>query len=250
MKKVVCVTGVAGGIGSATARIFTTAGWHVVGVDMKNELNLPSDVDRYISADISNPDAIRDMFKEISQREGRLDALINNAAVQIVKPLVDTELEEWDSLMAINVRSVFLSIKYAYPLLRRNMGSVVNVSSVHAVATSCSMAAYATSKGAVSTLTRSAALELAADNVRVNAVMPGAIDTQMLRAGLNRETATAVNVEQRLKELSQKHALGRLGKPEEIAEMIFFLSDNKKSEFITGQSFIVDGGATAKLSTE
>jgi NAD(P)-dependent dehydrogenase (short-subunit alcohol dehydrogenase family) len=250
MKKVVCITGVAGGIGTATAMLFTKAGWHIVGVDIKKELNLPSGVDRYIDTDISNPDAIRDIFNEISQREGRLDALINNAAMQIIKPLVDTQLEEWDSLMAINVRSVFLSIKHAYPLLRQDKGSVVNVSSVHALATSCSMAAYAISKGAVLALTRSASLELAADKVRVNTVLPGAVDTQMLRAGLNRGTATEVNVEQRIKELSKKHALGRLGKPEEIAQMILFLSDNQKSAFITGQSFIVDGGATARLSTE
>jgi len=250
MKKVVCITGVAGGIGSATAMLFTKAGWHVVGVDIKKESNLPSGVHHYIATDISNPDAIRDIFNEISQREGRLDALINNAAMQIVKPLVDTQLEEWDSLMAINVRSVFLSIKHAYPLLRQDKGSVVNVSSVHALATSCSMAAYATSKGAVLALTKSASLELAADKVRVNAVLPGAVDTQMLRAGLNRGTATEVNVEQRIKELSKKHALGRLGQPEEIAQMILFLSDSQKSAFITGQSFIVDGGATARLSTE
>jgi NAD(P)-dependent dehydrogenase (short-subunit alcohol dehydrogenase family) len=250
MKKVVCITGVAGGIGSATARVFTKAGWHVIGVDRKNVSNLLSGVDRYISTDISNPDAIRDIFNGISQREGRLDALINNAAVQVVKTLVDTQIEEWDSLMAVNVRSVFLSIKYAYPLLRQDKGSVVNVSSVHAIATSCSMAAYATSKGAILALTRSAALELAADQVRVNTVLPGAIDTQMLRAGLIRGDATAVTVEQRIKELSQKHALGRLGKPEEIAQMILFLADYQKSAFITGQSIIVDGGATAQLSTE
>lgn len=250
MKKVVCITGVAGGIGSATARVFTKAGWQVIGVDRKNISNLPPEVDRYISTDISNPDAIRDIFNGISQREGRLNALINNAAVQVVKTLVDTQIEEWDSLMAVNVRAVYLAIKYAYPLLRQNKGSVVNVSSVHAIATSCGMAAYAISKSAILALTRSAALELAADQVRVNTVLPGAIDTQMLRAGLIRGDATAVTVEHHIKKLSKKHALGRLGKPEEIAQMILFLADNQKTSFMTGQSIIIDGGATAQLSTE
>jgi NAD(P)-dependent dehydrogenase (short-subunit alcohol dehydrogenase family) len=250
MAKVVCITGVAGGIGEATAEVFTKSGWHVVGVDCIKPSTIPACIHRYIHADIGDLAEIKRVFNEISQQERRLDVLINNAAVQITKRLVDTEPDEWDRLMAVNVRSVYLSIKHAFPLLRRQSGSIVNVSSVHAIATSENIAAYATSKGALVALTRAAALELASYGIRVNAILPGAVDTEMLRSGLTRDHAGRGTMEQKLKFLARKHAVGRLGMPEEIAEMILFLADNQKSAFMTGQSIIADGGATARLSTE
>jgi NAD(P)-dependent dehydrogenase (short-subunit alcohol dehydrogenase family) len=250
MAKVVCITGVAGGIGRATARIFAKSKWHVVGVDCIEKPPLVDGVAHYIRADISDPEATEAIFGEISQQVGRLDALINNAAVQVVKSLVDTEPDDWDMLMGVNVRGAYLAIKHAFPLLRRQGGGVINVSSVHAIATSMSMAAYATSKGALVALTRAAALELAADNIRVNAVLPGAIDTKMLEAGLPRDSTPGEDTKHLKQSLGLKHALGRIGKPDEIGETILFLADNRRSAFITGQSFIIDGGATTRLSTE
>ena len=250
MEKVVCITGVAGGIGAATAEVFSQAGLYVVGVDCIKPSTIPAGIGRYIRADIGDMAEVIRVFDEITRQERRLDVLINNAAVQIAKPLVDTEPDEWDQLMAVNVRGVYLSIKHAFPLLRRQGGSIVNVSSVHAIATSENIAAYATSKGALMALTRAAALELASNDIRVNAILPGAVDTEMLRSGLTRGRAGRGTMEQRLKSLARKHAVGRLGLPEEIAQMILFLADNQKTAFMTGQSIIVDGGATAQLSTE
>ena len=129
-------------------------------------------------------------------------------------------------------------------------GAIVNVSSVHAVQTSVNIAAYATSKGGLLALTRAMAIEFAKDNIRVNAILPGAVDTPMLRAGLNRGHLGGDDIHTRLDNLARKTVNGRVGKPEEIARAIYFLADNAQSSFMTGQAMIVDGGATARLSTE
>lgn len=248
-RQVVLITGVAGGIGSATARVFHRAGWHVVGTDRAVE-EAPEGVDHYIQADIADLDANRAIFETIGERFGRLDALVNNAAIQITKRLVDTEPEEWDAVMASNVRAAYLAIRHAYPLLKERGGSVVNMSSVHAIATSVGLAAYVASKGALLALTRAAALELAGDGIIVNAVLPGAVDTHMLRAGLGRGHVSGDSIDELIKDLGEKHVVGRVGEPEEIAEIVLFLCDRERASFLTGQSIVVDGGATARLSTE
>jgi NAD(P)-dependent dehydrogenase (short-subunit alcohol dehydrogenase family) len=118
------------------------------------------------------------------------------------------------------------------------------------VATSANIAAYAASKGGLLALTRAMAIEFAADNIRVNAILPGAVDTPMLRAGLNRGHVGHGDMQERLDNLAAKTVNGRVGEPEEIARTIYFLADNTQSSFITGQALIADGGATARLSTE
>jgi NAD(P)-dependent dehydrogenase (short-subunit alcohol dehydrogenase family) len=153
--------------------------------------------------------------------------------------------------MANNLRSVFVGVKLAYPLLKAGGGgAVVNVSSVHAVQTSANIACYATSKGGLLALTRAMAIEFAPDNIRVNAVLPGAVDTPMLHAGLARGHVGQGNLNQRLDNLARKTVIGRVGTPREIANAIYFLADEDQSSFMTGQALIVDGGATARLSTE
>jgi NAD(P)-dependent dehydrogenase (short-subunit alcohol dehydrogenase family) len=249
MKRVVLITGAAGGIGSATVEVFSKANWHVVGVDKKRTAELP-EVSHFIQADISQPETPPRILAEISAKEGRLDALINNAAIQIRKPFLETSLDEWNITMDSNLRAVLLLTQAVYTFLKKSGGAIVNVSSVHAVATSEGMSAYAASKGALSAMTRAMALELAEDGIRVNAVLPGAVDTEMLRAGLTRGQVEGNNAEYLLGELESKHAMGRVGRPGEIARAIWFLADNEQSSFITGQNLIVDGGATARLSTE
>ena len=249
MKRIVLLTGVAGGIGAATAQVFAEAGWHVVGVDRQFRSDLPG-VAHYIQADISDPMAQETIIRQVAADEGRLDALVNNAAVQVCKPLLETTPEQWDHVMSNNLRSVFLGVQLAYPLLRERQGAIVNVSSVHAIATSRNIAAYAASKGALLALTRAMALEFGPDGVRVNAILPGAVDTGMLRAGLNRGHLSEGTVEELIRGLGKKHVMGRVGQPEEIGKAILFLADNKQSSFMTGQALVVDGGATARLSTE
>jgi NAD(P)-dependent dehydrogenase (short-subunit alcohol dehydrogenase family) len=249
MKQVVLITGVAGGIGSATARVFNDAGWHVVGTDRRGNVELQG-VTRYIQADISLPDVPERILAEVAEHEGRLDALVNNAAIQICKPIIETTLEDWEAVMASNLRAVFFNVKYAYPLLKESEGAIVNVSSVHAIATSANIAIYATSKGALLALTRAMALEFGPDGIRVNAVLPGAVDTPMLHDGLERGHRQGARMDGLLRELEQRHVLGRVGKPEEIGRAILFLADKDQSSFMTGHALVVDGGATARLSTE
>jgi len=234
-KRIAVVTGAAGGIGRAIVGRFEISGWVVVGLDRKE-------------GDLGEAQVSERLFADIGRRHDRIDALVNSAAVQVIKPLVETTPEEWDEVFRVNVRGVYLAVRHSHRFLRAARPSaIVNVGSVHALATSAGIAAYAASKGALASLTRALALELAGDGIRVNAVLPGAVDTEMLRSGLGR---WAENPDAGLTALARRTPLGRLGRPEEIAEAIYFLADESTASFVTGQTIVVDGGATARLSTE
>ena len=241
-KRIVLITGAAGGIGSATVKLFYEKKWVVIGVDRDNfEGEFPAD-GLFIQADISDPNQLTEIYQKVKRFTNSLDAVVNNAALQVVKPLLETSVEEWDAVMASNLRSVFLGAKLSHPLLKNHDGgAIVNVSSVHAIATSPNVSSYAASKGGLLALTRSMAIEFAKDNIRVNAILPGAVDTPMLSAHLDKA---------RLENLARRTVNGRIGKPIEIAQTIYFLADQEQSSFMTGQSIVIDGGATAKLSTE
>ncbi len=243
------VTGAAGGIGRATVDVLAGAGWWVVAVDRRPADPYPAGV-LSIQADVSQPEAVEAMFTDLAQRMDGLEALVNNAAIQICKPLVETTVAEWDEIMNANLRSIFLTAKFAYPLLAAARGAIVNVSSVHALATSTDIAAYAASKGGIMALTRAMALEFGREGVRVNAILPGAVDTPMLRGGLSRDHVAGESIEERMAALGRRTVLGRVGRPEEIGKAILFLCDPDLSSFLTGQSLVVDGGAMARLSTE
>ena len=248
---VVLITVAGGGIGRACVRHFSQKGWRVIGVDRADYgEDFPAN-GHFIKADISHPDSAEVIFQAAKNFHPTLDVLVNNAAVQVAKPLVETTVEEWDAVMASNLRSAFLFVKLAHPLLKAaGEGAVVNVSSVHAIQTSANIAAYAASKGGLLALTRAMAIEFAPDNIRVNAILPGAVDTPMLRAGLGRGHVGQGDIQERLDNLARKTVKGKVGKPEEIARAIYFLADNEQSSFMTGQALVVDGGATARLSTE
>jgi glucose 1-dehydrogenase len=249
--KTMLITGAAGGIGRATVHHFANQGWRVIGVDRATfGDDFPAN-GLFIQSDISIGENLESIFQQARSFTDRLHALVNNAALQIAKPLLETSVEEWDAVMASNLRSVFLFVKYAHPLLKAaGSGAIVNVSSVHAVQTSANIAAYAASKGGLLALTRAMAIEFAPDGIRANAILPGAVDTPMLRAGLGRGHVGSGSLQERLDNLARRTVNGRVGKPEEIAQAIYFLADGDQSSFMTGQAMIVDGGATARLSTE
>jgi NAD(P)-dependent dehydrogenase (short-subunit alcohol dehydrogenase family) len=234
MTRVAVVTGAAGGIGAATCDVLREQGWRVIAVDRK-----PIDHPDAIQLDVSDAEEVASTFASLE----RVDGLVNNAAIQLKKALVDTSVEEWDDVWASNVRSAFVCLKALVPQLAAGGGSVVNVSSVHASANSSSVTAYAASKGGLVAFTRAAAIELAPTGIRVNAVLPGAVDTPMLREGFAGAKATEARILNRT-------PLGRLGRPSEIAEAIAFLIDGDRAAFITGQTVVADGGALAQLSTE
>lgn len=249
MKLAAVITGAAGGIGAATALAFHEAGWETFAVDRQPLLDLPEDIHTW-QADISIPEEVEGIFKWIATHTSALHALVNNAAVQICKPLIEMSVEEWDMVQASNLRSIFLTCRDGHSLLKAGHGAIVNVSSVHAVATSVDIAAYAASKGAIVALTRAMAVEFAEDGIRVNAILPGAVDTPMLHSGLSRGHVGGDSVQARMDDLGRRTVMGRVGRPSEIAQGILFLADSQRSSFMTGTTMLMDGGATARLSTE
>jgi glucose 1-dehydrogenase len=249
MKRWALITGAAGGIGRATTELFAAEGWETIAVDRREAGSYPAGV-TFRRADVAIPDDVEALFTWLAKQTDRLDALVNNAAVQICKPMVAMTVDEWDSVMASNLRSAFMTARAGYRLLKAASGAIVNVSSVHAVATSRDIAAYAASKGGLVALTRATALELAPDSIRANVVLPGAVDTPMLHAGLSRDHVAGDSLEERMAHLGRRTVMGRVGQPAEIAQAILYLADNDRSSFVTGQALVIDGGATARLSTE
>jgi len=243
----VVVTGVCGGIGRAIAARFTDAGWTVIGVN-RREPDADVRIDRFELADVGKDGEVAALFERLSDMNS-LDALINNAAVQINKPIIETSDAEWSQVMDTNLRSAFQCIREAHPLLAAARGAVVNISSVHAIATSMNVAVYAISKGALAALTRSAAIELAAAGIRCNAVLPGAVDTPMLREGLDRRPHPD-GPDGNLNELAARTPLGFVATADQIAPSVVHLADGELSPYTTGQMLVVDGGATIKLGTE
>jgi NAD(P)-dependent dehydrogenase (short-subunit alcohol dehydrogenase family) len=250
-KRYVVITGASRGIGRAAWELFAKNDWFVIGIGRSPFQGDILPKGQFIQADVSFEKDWQKIREETTRITDQLDAVVNNAAIQVTKPIIDTTLEEWDQVINANLRSVFLSVKLLHSLLKAgNGGAIVNVSSVHAVATSKEIAAYAASKGGMLALTRALAIELAPDNIRVNTVLPGAVDTEMLRSGLNRDHAGSGTTEERMEILASKTVIGKIGRPVEIARAIYFLADQGESSFTTGSSLIVDGGATTRLSTE
>jgi NAD(P)-dependent dehydrogenase (short-subunit alcohol dehydrogenase family) len=233
------VTGGAGGIGRATIEAFKAAGWFAISLDRigGSPADLEASVDLAIEASImAAAEALPDDIV--------VDALVNSAAISASGGVIDATLADWDATMAVNVRAAHLLTQLLHERMRGRRASIVNVASVHALATTEGSAAYAASKAALVGYTRAAAIELAPDGIRVNAVLPGAVDTPMLLtdAGSQREGL--------IESLAERTPLKRVGRPDEIAQAILFLADDDRSSFITGQTLVVDGGAMARLSTE
>jgi NAD(P)-dependent dehydrogenase (short-subunit alcohol dehydrogenase family) len=231
----VLVTGAAGGIGKSVCEVFHEAGYTVLGVDRRRVSEPPYQMIQFDISKLVEPDpeceAFINQIEEVT--EGNLEALINNAAVQIVKPIEDVSSRDWRDTLDTNLLAPFCLIQRFLPYLRQAKGSVINVASIHAMATKAQFSVYATSKGALVSLTRALAIELAPD-VRVNAIVPAATDTPMLRAGFGDNLKG-------LQELGSYHPLGRIAYPEEVARVALFLAGGQSS-FMTGSAINVDGG--------
>lgn len=250
MNSTVLITGAAKGIGYACARVFHRSGWRVIGLDI-----LPAADSRpfesFLSIDLGDPEVLSTVAQQVRALTDELNALINNAAVQVIRPLLDTSDKDFDTVMDVNIKAPFVLTKALFPVLRKNRGAIVNVSSVHALATSADIGIYAASKAALASLTRTMAIEFGPHGVRVNALLPGAIDTDMLRSGLTRNQFAAVDeLDEKIKQIARRHPLGRVGRPEDVATAALFLADPVQSSFITGHCLSIDGGCLAKLSTE
>lgn len=236
-KKNIIITGSESGIGLACKKLFEAKGHRVFGLDIRSGAEY--------KVDVGSESDIKSFVAELMVENIKIDGVINNAAIQMEKGFFEHTLDDWNSVFTVNVSSIFLLVKELEDIL--NLGtSIVNISSVHAKSTSIGMSSYVASKGAVSALTRAMSLELAIKGIRVNAILPGAINTPMLEKGLSRSGDAEVSKAK----LIESSPLKRIGEPVDIANLAYFLCDDELSKNITGQEFVCDGGVTAKLASE
>ena len=230
------------GIGLAIVKRFLEEGAKVVASARNEPAETPRDENfAFVRADVSVADDVERLMQETQQRFGRLDVLVNNAAVQVEKTIEHTTEEEFDWLMGINVKGVFLCCKHALaPMRASGGGSIVNIGSYDGFAADPGLAVYSGSKGAVHGLSRAIAVDHGKDGIRCNVICPGWIKTEMIDAFIN-SMSNPDRVEDAV--IAQK-LVGRLGRPEDIAHFALFLASDE-SAFATGQLFVADGGLTA-----
>ena len=235
--KTVVITGAAKGIGAACAHLFLASGANVALLDLAFPTQLSDVKSLSIVCDVSNEEQVKQAMEKIEDHFGSIDYLVNNAGIQRYGAVTETSSDEWDLVMNVNLKSIFLCAKYAIPSMVKNKkGVVVNISSVQAFVSQHNVSAYTTAKTAILGLTRSIAVDYA-PSIRCVAVCPGTIDTPMLRDAV----ALSPNPAEVMDECINMHLTKRIGTAEEVAELVKYLCDDK-SAFITGQAFRIDGG--------
>jgi NAD(P)-dependent dehydrogenase (short-subunit alcohol dehydrogenase family) len=247
--KVAVVTGAGAGMGAAVARRLAAEGARIAAVDLDLAAATATAADldgaEPFEVDIRSGAAVRDAMAAVADRFGGVDLLVNVAGVVRYGTVADMAEDDWDLVIDTNLKGIYLTCKYAIPLMAaRGGGAVVNFSSTQAFASQRLVAAYSASKGGVVSLTRTLALDHAKDNVRVNCVCPGSVRTPMLRYGA--ELLDDRDPEETMRDWGALHPIGRLIQPEDVAGLVaFLLSDD--AAVITGAPHLVDGGLLAKL---
>jgi NAD(P)-dependent dehydrogenase (short-subunit alcohol dehydrogenase family) len=248
--KIAIVTGGGSGIGKAIAELFAEEGAKVVVADWNNEageqtvsaLSSAGCAALFCFTDVSKSRDVEALVRTTVDHYGKLDVLVNNAAVQILARLVETTEEVWERIQSVNLKGVFLGCKFAIPaMIRGGGGSIVNIASVLGFVGDPDLAAYCAAKGGVIALTKAAALTYGRQGVRVNCICPGDVETPLVNAYFDKSPDPA----KLRQEVSSKYALGRIASPKEIAELAVFLASDASS-FITGSSVVADGGLTVK----
>lgn len=245
--KVAIITGGGSGIGRATAQLFTREGAKVVVADYnaeagENTVQAIQDSGGeaiFVKVDVSDAEQVQHMVQSALEAYGGIDILFNNAGILLFGTILETDPKDWNRLLSINLNGVFLCSKAVIPhMIERGGGSIINTSSstgAHDVA--ANIAAYVTSKGGVTLLTKAMAVDHAKDHIRVNAIAPGPTDTPMLRENMSPEE---------LADFAATFPMKRLGWPEELAYAALFLASDEAS-FVTGAVLAVDGGQTAQV---
>ena len=240
------VTGGAQGIGRAVTRHFLQQSSSVVAVDLDTEageelVSTYRDLGKlhFVQADVSQEAEVEKVVAETLEQFGNLDVLVNNAGISANKPVTELSLDEWNQVIGTNLTGYFLMAKHAAPHLKKTQGAIVNVASSRALMSEANTESYSASKGGVVALTHALAVSLG-PAVRVNAVSPGWIEVRDWQKKAEREEVDHREVDK------EQHPVGRVGTPEDVAEMIYFLA-SEKSGFVTGQNIVVDGGMTKKM---
>ena len=243
--KVALITGAARGQGQAEARLFAREGAKVLlgdvvddeGEQVAREIVEAGGTARYVHLDVSKRADWEAAVALAESAWGGLHVLVNNAGIANRSGITDTDDELWNRVIAINQTGTFLGMRTAVPALRRaGGGSIVNISSVLATMGSGNSVAYTASKGAITAMTRTVSVELATENIRVNCVHPGAIETPMVQELLGDD-------QEGRREMIARHPIGRVGEPEEVASGVLFLASDESS-FVTGATLVIDGGNT------
>jgi NAD(P)-dependent dehydrogenase (short-subunit alcohol dehydrogenase family) len=247
--KTAVITGVCGGIGAVACRRFCEEGASVLGTDLAVEAGAHLEAGlradgfdfAFERCDIASSDDVAALAQAVEERFGGLDVLCNNAGTILGKPLTETTDDEWEAVLAVNLRGAFLTMRALVPLMQGRRASIVNVASGLGLVGAANMTAYCASKGGLVLLTKAAALELGPD-IRVNVVCPGIIDTEMprrLAGSLPDEIGSTL-----LQDFAESHVAKRLGRPEEVVAVAVFLAGDEAS-FVTGAAIPVDSGITA-----
>ena len=249
-QRVAAITGAGSGIGRAMALRFASEGARILAADV-NALAAEQTADAVreqggeavpFAVNVVEPEQVRLMVERARSAFGRLDMLCNNAGIGSTTTVVDQDPDEWDRVMAVNVKSVFLGCKYAIPvMLEQGGGVIINTASVAGMVGIVNRAAYSASKGAVIALTRQVAIDYVERNIRVNCLCPGTVDSPWV----GRLLAQSDDPGEMRRSLEARQPMGRLGTPEEVAGAALYLASDDAA-FITGTGLVIDGGWTAK----
>ena len=240
--KIALVTGACGGIGQEIARRFAREGAQVIGADVKApEEPFPEGI-QYAATDVTSSESLARLMDAVERSFGRLDVLVNCAAIEIEKTIEETSESDWDRIMAINLKGTFLACKVALPLLRRSSGaSIVNFGSYDGFMADPQLAAYCASKGGVHALTKAIAVDHGPEGIRCNAICPGYVDTPMLQSFFG----SAGDIESLKDQVRGIHPVGRYGTPADVAGLVLWLASDEAA-YASGQLWVLDGGLTAQ----
>jgi len=241
-RKTAFVTGGTGGIGSAICERFAREGAQVIAADLSQQGELPDQVE-FAAYDVTDETISQNTFATLAERWDKLDILVNAAGIEIEKTIEETTLEEWNRIFAINVTGMFLTSKYALPLLRKSDGaSVINFGSYDGYIADPGLAAYCATKGAVHALTRAMACDHGPEGIRVNAICPGYVDTPMLQSFFGESG----DIESLKKAVRDVHPIRTYGTPEDIANLVNWLASDE-ARYASGQLWVIDGGLSAQV---